>query len=128
MNCCVRKGHEIHGIIRRNSSMNNGTMGFFLGKVKETIKIHYGNHTDANIFAKLLEEERPDKLYHLATQSFVWESFQNPFSTYDVNVSGTFNIVNTIKVYSPLTKLYFAVSSEMCRQPDETPQNEETPF
>jgi GDPmannose 4,6-dehydratase len=122
------KGYEIHGVIRRNSSMSNGNLSLLPPEVRESIKIHYGDLTDAAFFARLLREEQPDELYHLAAQSFVGYSFQNPSSTYDVNISGTLNVVNAIKEYSPDTRMYFAGTSEMFGQPEETPQSESTVF
>ena len=106
--------------------MLNGTMEKLPIEIKDSIRIEYGDLTDAGFFAKLLERERPDELYHLAAQSFVGYSFQNPASTYDVNISGTLNVVNAIKEYSPKTRMYFAATSEMFGQPETTPQNEDT--
>ncbi|EQB65321.1 MAG: hypothetical protein AMDU2_EPLC00011G0007 [Thermoplasmatales archaeon E-plasma] len=123
-----KKGYEIHGVIRRNSSMSNGTLALLPEEIRKNIIIHYGDLTDAGFFAKLLGQEKPEELYHLAAQSFVGYSFQNPASTYDVNISGTLNIVNAVKDYSPSTKMYFAATSEMFGQPENTPQNEETPL
>ncbi|MHB8372982.1 MAG: GDP-mannose 4,6-dehydratase [Thermoplasmataceae archaeon] len=121
-----QKRYEIHGVIRRNSSMSNGTMSQLPKEIRDSIIIHYGDLTDAGFFAKLLGNQKPDELYHLAAQSFVGYSFQNPASTYDVNISGTLNIANAVKDYSPKTKMYFAATSEMFGQPETTPQNEET--
>ncbi len=122
------KGYETHGVVRRNSSMSLGTTDMLPENIKSEIKIHYGDLTDASFFAKLLAEEKPDELYHLAAQSFVGYSFQNPSSTYDVNISGTLNVANAVKDYSPRTRMYFAASSEMFGQPETVPQNEDTPF
>ena len=105
------KGYEIVGIVRRNSSMTTGTVEKLPAEIRESIRIEYGDLTDAGFFAKILEREKPDELYHLAAQSFVGYSFQNPASTYDVNISGTLNVVNAIKEYSPKTKMYFAATS-----------------
>jgi GDPmannose 4,6-dehydratase len=116
-------GYEIHGVIRRNSSMSIGTLNYQDPEIRNDIVIHYGELTDANFFAKLLSKEKPDELYHLAAQSFVGYSFQNPSSTYDVNISGTLNVVNAVKDYSPKTRMYFAATSELYGQPDNTPQN-----
>jgi GDPmannose 4,6-dehydratase len=124
----LEKGYEIHGVVRRNSSMSVGNLRFLKKEEFDAIKIHYGDLSDADFFANLLKVEGPDELYHLAAQSFVGYSFQNPSSTYDVNISGTLNVLNAIKNFSPDTRMYFAASSEMYGQPDETPQNEDTPF
>lgn len=122
------KGYEIHGVVRRNSSMTLGNINFLPSEIREKIVVEYGDLTDANFLSKLLQREKADELYHLAAQSFVGYSFQNPSSTYDVNISGTLNVVNAIKDYSPKTKMYFAATSEMYGKPDTVPQNEHTPF
>ena len=124
----LEKGYEVHGIIRRNSSMSKGNLSLLDKQVLDRIRIHYGDLTDANFLSKLLKTVKPDELYHLAAQSFVGYSFENPSSTYDVNIGGTLNIANAVKDYSPETRLYFAATSELYGQPRETPQNENTLF
>lgn len=124
----LSKGYEVHGVIRRNSSMSIGNLNLLDKELLSQINIHYGDLTDANFFTKLLAELKPDEMYHLAAQSFVGYSFQNPSSTYDVNIGGTLNVVNAIKDSSPDTRFYFAGTSELYGQPKTTPQNEETPF
>lgn len=124
----LSKGYEVHGVIRRNSSMSNGTLSYLEPNILSQIHIHYGDLTDSGFFAKLLFELKPDEMYHLAAQSFVGYSFQNPASTYDVNIGGTLNVSNAVKEYSPDTRLYFAATSELFGQPKITPQNESTAF
>jgi len=124
----LKKGYEVHGILRRNSSMTRGTMELLPDDVRRNIVIHYGDITDGNFLSNLLGKEKPDEIYHLAAQSFVGYSFQNALSTYDANIGGTLNVCNAIKDYSPDTRMYFAATSEMFGQPKESPQNENTPF
>ena len=124
----ISRGFDVIGIVRRNSSMTIGNLALLSENVLEKVRIHYRDLTDANFLSKLLGENKPDYFYHLAAQSFVGYSFQNPSSTYDVNIGGTLNVVNAIKDYSPDTRLYFAATSELYGQPNVTPQNEETPF
>ena len=124
----LEKGYDVHGIIRRNSSMSKGNLSLLDKQVLDRIRIHYGDLTDANFLSKLLKTVKPDELYHLAAQSFVGYSFENPSSTYDVNIGGTLNIANAVKDYSPQTRMYFAATSELYGQPKETPQNENTQF
>jgi GDPmannose 4,6-dehydratase len=124
----LSKGYEVHGVLRRNSSMTQGTVDLLPEDLRKQIIIHYGDITDGHFFSTLLEKEKPDELYHLAAQSFVGYSFQNALSTYDANIGGTLNICNAIKDSSPDTRMYFAATSELFGQPKETPQNEMTPF
>ena len=124
----LSKGYEVHGILRRNSSMTLGTVGLLPENVRKQITIHYGDIMDGHFLSTLLEKEKPEELYHLAAQSFVGYSFQNALSTYDANIGGTLNVCNAIKDSSPDTRMYFAATSELFGQPKETPQNEMTPF
>ena len=124
----LSKGYEVHGIIRRNSSMSIGNLEFLDSELFSQLNIHYGDLTDSGFFMKLLQEVKPEEMYHLAAQSFVGYSFENPSSTYDVNISGTLNVANAVKESSPDTRLYFAATSELYGQPRVTPQNENTPF
>ncbi len=124
----LSKGYEVHGVIRRNSSMTNGTINLLPEELRNQIILHYGDVTDSNFISDLILKEKPDELYHLAAQSFVGYSFLNPASTYDVNISGTLNVCNAIKDHSPDTRMYFAATSELFGQPTEVPQSENTPF
>ena len=124
----LSKGYEVHGILRRNSSMTQGTVNLLPENVRKQIILHYGDITDGHFLSTLLEKEKPEELYHLAAQSFVAYSFQNSLSTYDVNIGGTLNVCNAVKDSSPDTRMYFAATSELFGQPKETPQNEKTPF
>ena len=124
----MSKGYEVHGILRRNSSMTQGTVDLLPEELRKQIIIHYGDITDGHFFSTLLEQERPEELYHLAAQSFVGYSFQNALSTYDANIGGTLDVCNAIKDFSKDTRMYFAATSELFGQPKETPQNEITPF
>lgn len=55
---------------------------------------------DVRYFHRVLElinEYRPDKIFHLAAQSYPTVSWQRPQETMDVNVNGTINIFEAIK-------------------------------
>ena len=78
----LSKGYEVHGIVRRNSSMTQGTVDFLPENIREKIHIEYGDITDVNFLMDLMHKEKPDEIYHLAAQSFVGYSFQNALSTY----------------------------------------------
>ena len=93
----LSKGYEVHGILRRNSSMIQGTVDLLPENIRKQIIIHYGDITDGNFLSNLLLKEKPEELYHLAAQSFVGYSFQNALSTYDANIGGTLNVCNAVK-------------------------------
>jgi GDP-D-mannose dehydratase len=52
----AKKGYEVLGFVRRNSSMSVGNLQY-LGKDElAKIEIHYGDLTDAGFFATLLKK------------------------------------------------------------------------
>lgn len=124
----IEKGYVVHGTVRRNSRMSHGTLERMEDKYRRKLNLHYGDITDGAFISQLMKDYDFDEVYHLAAQSFVAYSFQNPASTYDINISGTLNVVNGIKDLSPDSKLYFAATSEMFGQPRTVPQNEKTPL
>lgn len=124
----IEKGYEVHGLVRRNSQMSFGSLRKLDEATFKQIKIHWGDVTDHTVIVKLVHEMQFDEIYHLAAQSFVALSFTNPQVTYDTNISGTLNVVNAIKEFSPKTRLYFAATSELYGKAQAKPQNEATPF
>lgn len=122
------KNYEVYGLVRRNSQASLGSLELLDEEIRNKIKICWGDITDYYYIEKLIKEIKPDELYHLAAQSFVGLSFENPKLTYDTNINGTLNIVNAVKEFSPKTKVYFAGTSELYGKAKECPQNEDTPF
>jgi len=75
-----------------------------------------------------VKQSKPDEVYHLAAQSFVKLSFDDPFQTFDTNIIGTMNILHSVKDIVPNAKFYFAGSSEQYGNPEVIPSDEHTRF
>jgi GDPmannose 4,6-dehydratase len=121
----VSNGHEVHGIARRNSQKSLGVLDTD-PELKSKLKLHYGDVTDKHSLDGVFGQVRPDRVYHLAAQSFVQESWSNPELTYEVNIKGTLNMLNSFREYSPQGRFYFASSSEMFGKVDTKSQDERT--
>lgn len=124
----IDKGYEVHGVVRRNSQQSLGSLELLDEKYLKNIKVHWGDITDEFFIMNLIKDNFYDEIYHLAAQSFVGLSFTNPSSTYDCNISGTLNIINSVRDFSPKSKMYFAATSELFGKIQNSIQNEETPF
>jgi GDPmannose 4,6-dehydratase len=70
----LEKGYEVHGIIRRSSSINTRRLDHIYNK----IKLHYGDLTDALSLTSLIQKIKPDEIYNLGAQSHVKVSFEIP--------------------------------------------------
>ena len=124
----LKKGYEVHGIVRRVAIENPDHRLWRIKKILKKIHIHSGTmESYANIF-KILNKVKPNEFYHLAAQSYVDYSFEDQFSTLSSNISSTHYCLSAIKESGLKTKFYFAGSSEMFGKVKQTPQNEETPF
>lgn len=124
----LEKGYEVHGIVRRVAIEHPQARMWRIRHILDRLHIHSGSiESYASIF-NVVSEVKPDECYHLAAQSFVSYSFEDEFSTININLNGTHNVLSAIKWQAHDCKLYFAASSEMFGNAKETPQNEDTPF
>jgi len=127
------KGYEVHGIVRRSSSLNRARIDHLHpwehGK-KQKLFLHYGDLADSVSLVKLLYELKPDEIYNLAAQSHVRVSFDIPEYTQDVTGVGAGRILEAIREVGLAKKVRFyqASSSEMFGKVQEVPQTETTPL
>lgn len=107
------KNYEIHGTIRRNSVPESQTTRIEYLHSNNLIKLHYADLTDPISIESVINEVRPDEIYHLAAQSHVQISFELPKYTLDVNAGGTLAVLEAVRKFSPHSKVYHAATSEM---------------
>jgi GDPmannose 4,6-dehydratase len=121
------KGYEVHGVVRRASTMNRGRVDHLFTSTSPH-KLHYGDLTDASSLNRLVREVRPDEIYNLGAQSHVKVSFEVPEYTSDTAGLGMLRLLETIHESGLTPRIYQAGSSEMFGKVFETPQKETTPF
>ena len=131
----LKKGYEVHGIIRRASSFPTSRIEHLYHDRHEkgaTLTLHYGDLTDSANLRAILERTQPSEVYNLGAQSHVRVSFDMPVFTADVVALGTLKLLEAIRDYQSHSKkrvkFYQASSSEMYGKVLETPQTETTPF
>ncbi len=128
----LKKNYEVHGVIRRASTFNTSRIDHLyqdphINGVK--MYLHYGDMADSSHLNSLINDLRPDEIYHLAAQSHVRVSFDIPEYTGDVVGISTTRILEAIRQAGLNdTRFYQASSSEMFGKVLETPQTETTPF
>lgn len=124
----LSKNYKVFGMIRRVATENPFHRTSRLNGIIDRIELYPASLENYGSIFKLVDQVRPDECYHLAAQSFVAESFEDPFSTMDINVNGTLHLLSALRQLSPKSRFYFAGTSEMFGQAKESPQTEETPF
>ncbi len=121
----LEKNYEVHGMIQSMSQYNSSYMVEF--NDNSNFFIHVGDMTDTSNINRLLENIKPDEIYHLASQSHVDLSFDIPEYTSQVNALGTLRLLDAIKNSEIKTKL-FNLSTPYLFSGDIYPQNENTQF
>jgi len=126
----IEKGYEIHGIIRRSSSFNTARIDHLMNNPK--MVLHYGDLTDYNTIANIIDEHHFDEIYNLGAQSHVKVSFDAPVYTGQTVGIGTLHMLEAIRLYEKRhgkkIRFYQASSSEMFGKVQEVPQKETTRF
>ena len=70
----LAEGYEVHGIVRRSSSINTDRIDHIYQDPHESdvrLRLHYGDLTDGSQIARLIRTVQPDEIYNLAAQSHV---------------------------------------------------------
>ena len=109
----IAKNYEVHGTIRRNSVPESQTTRIQSLRDNNQIILHYMDLTDPISVESIINDLKPDEIYHLAAQSHVQISFELPKYTLDVNAGGTLAILEAVRKFSPNSKIYHAATSEM---------------
>ena len=126
----LEKGYEVHGLIRRSSTFNTARIDHLYKDPHDPearLFLHYADLTDGSRLVTLMDRITPHEVYHLAAQSHVRVSFDEPEYTGDVTGLGTTRLLEAIRVSEVPARFYQASSSEMFGATP-PPQGEDTPF
>ena len=117
-------GIEIHGIERWRSKTDN------IDHIKSKIKMHECDIRDASSVRKVIEVVKPERIFHLAAQSFVPASWSAPAESLTTNIIGQLNIFEALRQTGINPRMQLAGSSEEYGLvlPDEIPIKETNPL
>lgn len=119
-----KKDVEVWGIERWRSKTNN------VEHIKDKIKLIECDMRDASSVEKAIDLIKPDKIFHLAAQSFVPTSWNAPAETITTNIIGELNIFEAVQKIGISPWIQIACSSEEYGMvlPEETPIKETNPL
>jgi GDPmannose 4,6-dehydratase len=131
----LKKGYEVHGLVRRSSTFNTERIDHIYKDPHDPearLFLHYGDMQDASGLERVIQEVRPLEVYNLAAQSHVRVSFDQPIYTADVIGTGTLRLLEATRRLQESShghgvKFYQASSSEMFGS-SPPPQGLDTPF
>ncbi len=122
----LEKGYKVIGTVRSYRCANRNNFKY-LG-IDDDIMIEELELLDMANIIRLLQKHKIDEIYNLAAQSSVGLSFSQPIGTFSFNTMSVNNLLETIRLFSPNTKLYQASSSEMYGQVESMPITPNTPM
>ncbi|MEI6531396.1 MAG: GDP-mannose 4,6-dehydratase [Chlamydiota bacterium] len=104
----------------------SGFVGSHLSSLCPVIPMQ-GDLADFDNLKSQIEKHKPQSIIHLAAQSHVGSSYQNPKSTYEVNFLGTYNLVEALKASGFKGRLLYISSADVYGHAEYLPIDEVHP-
>jgi CDP-glucose 4,6-dehydratase len=86
---------------------------FRLLKLEKIVKTEYLDIRKKNKLNSYIKKIKPEIIFHLAGQSYVQESYDNPYYTYQVNSVGTLNLIEICKKIKAIKSICI-ITSDKC--------------
>ncbi len=122
---------DIYGMCRWRSPLDNITHLLERVNNKDRVFLAYGDLCDQGSLQTVVDEARPDYVFHLAAQSYPKTSFSSPIATLDTNILGTERLLEALRANKDVDPLiHICSSSEVFGRvtADKLPINEECAF
>ena len=107
----LKKGHKVIGTFRRGTQPKFWRLEEL--KILNEIKCIGLDLSDSITLLKLLDEYNPSEIYHLAGDSFVADSYNNPKSSLLNNIEHTINLLEAIRYRKSNCWCFIPSSSEI---------------
>jgi GDP-4-dehydro-6-deoxy-D-mannose reductase len=113
---------EVHGVIHRHDRR--------LQHLRGQLQLHRGDLRNALWVSELVQSVQPDVVLHLAAWSDVGGSWQQPWTTYELNIQCQLHLLEALRRWQPECRTLVVTSNEVYGlvRADELPIDEETPF
>ncbi len=102
------KNIEVHGTVRLRSDLHRLKML----KLYD-VPVHTCDITDSHRVLEVIDDIKPDQIYHLAAQNYVKYSWEAPHETYNTNVIGTIHLLESVRRIVPDCSVLITSSSEI---------------
>lgn len=120
------KGYDVYGTFRRLSTPNFWRLQYL--DIFNKVNLIPADLIDAASIIESIKISKPDEVYHLAAQSFVGTSFEQPVGAGEITGLGVTRILEAVREIDPEIRFYQASTSELYGDGRPEPQTEATPF
>ncbi len=113
---------ELHGVVHRHDRR--------IYHLRHRLQLHRGDLRNGLWVNDLIQLVKPDYLLHLAAWSDVGGSWQQPWTTYELNIQCQLHLLEAIRRWAPACRVLVATSNEVygLLNPADLPVDEATPF
>lgn len=122
----LNKGYEVFGVYRRLSTPNFWRLQYL--NIFEKVTLIPADLIDLTSIMEAIRISKPQEIYHLAAQSFVGTSFDQPISNAEVTGLGVARVLEAVRVIDRKIKIYQASSSELFGSGNRVSLTEDTPM
>ena len=122
----LQKGYQVAGTSRDAQMASFASLAAL--DIGEQVEVHSVTLTDFRSVLTVLAKVKPDEIYHLAGQSSVGLSFDQPVETFMSIGVGTLNLLEAVRFLGAPARLYHASSSDCFGDTGGAPATEQTPF
>jgi len=103
----LEKGYDVYGLVLKSEPMT------YIAPHIHKLSLLDGDLLDQKSLDYAVSQSNPDEIYHLAAQSFVGTSWDQPVLTGNINSLGTTRLLESLRRIKPDAKFYHASTSEM---------------
>ncbi len=107
----INEGSNVYGLVRKKADGRKAKNLVDRG-IAEKVNLLDGDIIDITSIANALDKSNAEYIFHLAAQSYVPRSFENPIETQTTNCNGTSNLLEAVRIKNFDSKIIFAGTSE----------------
>ncbi|NCO14387.1 MAG: NAD-dependent epimerase/dehydratase family protein [Thiomicrospira sp.] len=107
----LKQGHELvvfDSLYRFGSYQNLEWL-----KAQGEFEFIHGDIRNTNDVERTIKQHKPDVIYHLAGQVAMTTSISDPRMDFEVNVGGSFNLLNAVRLYSPESTIIYSSTNKV---------------
>lgn len=107
----LRQGHDL--IVFDSLYRTGGQQNLEWLKTQGDFLFIHGDIRNTNDVDRTVNTHKPDVIYHLAGQVAMTTSIADPRMDFEVNVCGSFNLLNAVRLYSPETTIIYSSTNKV---------------
>lgn len=91
----VKAGVEVRAFVRYNSASRTGNLDLLPADIRASVELYFGDLRDTEAVTQAVRGM--DQIYHLGAVIAIPYSYRHPREVFDVNVTGTLNVLTTAR-------------------------------